>query len=82
MLAEAVSAAENELSEHELALEGWQTRWQIFTQRAAEPAREQEVQRARIAQLENVDSRAQERLARFDDEYQLLLDDEESLDDD
>ncbi|MEE2802950.1 MAG: chromosome segregation protein SMC [Pseudomonadota bacterium] len=80
VLAEAVSAAENELSEHELALEGWQTRWQIFTQRAAEPAREQEVQRARIAQLENVDSRAQERLARFDDEYQLLLDDEDSLD--
>jgi chromosome segregation protein len=77
---ESVTMSEEELSLNEHALEDWQIRWQAFTQRAAEPVRAQEVQRERISQIENVDGRAQERLARLDEEYQSLLDDEESLD--
>ena len=77
---ESVTMSEEELSLNEHGLEDWQFRWQAFTQRAAEPVRAQEVQRERISQIENVDGRAQERLARLDEEYQSLLDDEESLD--
>ena len=77
---ESVTMSEEELSLNEHGLEDWQMRWQAFTQRAAEPVRAQEVQRERISQIENVDGRAQERLARLDEEYQSLLDDEESLD--
>ena len=77
---ESVTMSEEELSLNEDGLEEWQFRWQAFTQRAAEPVRAQEVQRERISQIENVDGRAQERLARLDEEYQSLLDDEESLD--
>ena len=77
---ESVAMTEEELSLNEHALEDWQIRWQAFTHRAAEPVRAQEVQRERISQIENVDERAQERLARLDEEYQSLLDDEESLD--
>ena len=77
---ESVAMTEEELSLNEHALEDWQIRWQAFTHRAAEPARAQEVQRERISQIEHVDERAQERLARLDEEYQSLLDDEESLD--
>jgi len=72
--------AQDQLVEHEHRLEDWQERWHEFTQRAAEPARDQEVQKARIDQFESVDLKLQERLARLDDENIKLLEEEETLD--
>jgi chromosome segregation protein len=72
--------AQDQLVQHEHRLEDWQERWHEFTQRAAEPARDQEVQKARIDQFESVDLKLQERLARLDDENMKLLGEEETLD--
>ncbi|GIT49242.1 MAG: hypothetical protein Ct9H300mP14_11700 [Gammaproteobacteria bacterium] len=67
-------------SEYRAAIEDWQERWHDFTQQAAEPARNQEVQRTRIEQFESVDQKTQERLARLDEEDLKLLEEEEQLD--
>ena len=57
----------------------WQHRWNEFTQQLTTPIKDQEVQRSRIEQLESADAKAQERLARLDDEIGTLLNEEERL---
>ena len=72
-------AAVQAQGEQEQAFEGWQERWHEFTHSAAQPIQDQEVQRTRIEQLEAVDQKGQERLARLDEEMMALLSEEESL---
>ncbi|MAF08678.1 MAG: chromosome segregation protein SMC [Acidiferrobacteraceae bacterium] len=79
---QAVIACEQAASrqqEGERDFEDWQHRWNEFTQLATTPIKDQEVQRSRIEQLESVDAKAQERLARLDEEIGTLLNEEERL---
>jgi chromosome segregation protein len=71
--AQALTAREEDLDQ-------WQREWEDFTQRAAEPAQQQEVERNRIEQLDSRDLGLQQRLARLDEEDQGLLEEEELLD--
>ncbi|MBT5189855.1 MAG: chromosome segregation protein SMC [Proteobacteria bacterium] len=66
-------------SEWEEKFENWQHRWGDFSQRVSTPFKDQEVQKTRIEQLEAVDAKAQERLARLDEEVTSLLQEEETL---
>jgi len=75
-----LQSAQQQLQNTEQLFEDWQERWHDFTQQAAEPARNQEVQRTRIEQFESVDQKTQERLARLDEEDLKLLEEEEQLD--
>ena len=59
--------------------DSWQDRWNEFTQQVTTPIKDQEVQRSRIEQLESADEKAQERLARLDEEIGSLLNEEEQL---
>ena len=59
--------------------DSWQDRWNEFTQQVTTPIKDQEVQRSRIEQLESADEKAQERLARLDEEIGMLLNEEERL---
>lgn len=72
--------AEQALTAREEELDQWQHDWEDFTQRAAEPAQQQEVERNRIEQLNSRDMGLQQRLARLDEEDQGLLEEEELLD--
>jgi chromosome segregation protein len=72
--------AEQALTAREEDLDQWQREWEDFTQRAAEPAQQQEVERNRIEQLDSRDLGLQQRLARLDEEDQGLLEEEELLD--
>ena len=71
---------EQALTAREEDLDRWQREWEDFTQRAAEPAQQQEVERNRIEQLDSRDLSLQQRLARLDEEDQGLLEEEELLD--
>ena len=71
---------EQALTAREEDLDRWQREWEDFTQRAAEPAQQQEVERNRIEQLDSRDLGLQQRLARLDEEDQGLLEEEELLD--
>ena len=71
---------EHALTAREEDLDRWQREWEDFTQRAAEPAQQQEVERNRIEQLDSRDLSLQQRLARLDEEDQGLLEEEELLD--
>ena len=64
--------AEQALTAREEDLDRWQREWEDFTQRAAEPAQQQEVERNRIEQLDSRDMGLQQRLARLDEEDQGL----------
>jgi len=64
----ALESTQQHLLDTEQQFEDWQERWHDFTQQAAEPAMNQEVQRTRIEQLESVYKKTQERLARLDEE--------------
>jgi chromosome segregation protein len=75
-----VRLAEQTLTAREEDLDRWQREWEDFTQRAAEPAQQQEVERNRIEQLDSRDLGLQQRLARLDEEDQGLLEEEELLD--
>jgi chromosome segregation protein len=72
--------AEQGLTTQETDLDHWQYEWEGFTQRAAEPVQQQEVERNRIVQLDSRDQGLQQRLARLDEEDQGLLEEEELLD--
>jgi chromosome segregation protein len=76
----ALNLAEQSLTVREDDLDRWQREWEEFTQRAAEPAQQQEVERNRIEQLDSRDLGLQRRLARLDEEDQGLLEEEELLD--
>ncbi|MBO66772.1 MAG: chromosome segregation protein SMC [Acidiferrobacteraceae bacterium] len=76
----SLTSSEQQLGSYESELDNWQHMWDTFTERASEPARQQEVERNRIIQLDSQDMNLQERLARLDEEEQSLLEEEESLD--
>lgn len=56
----------------EESMSRWQASWDTFNQRAAGPKQTSEVQQSRIVYLEQVLRRAQERMAKLDDERQGL----------
>ncbi|MAT52117.1 MAG: chromosome segregation protein SMC [Porticoccaceae bacterium] len=60
------------LREAEEVMTHWQTRWDEFNHRAAQPQRESEVQQSRIQHLEQVLRRLAERLERLDAERREL----------
>lgn len=59
-------------SEAEVAMHDWQQRWEAFSNQAALPAREKEVQNARIKQINNQLQQLQQRHSRLDEEKQRL----------
>ncbi|MDZ7784953.1 MAG: chromosome segregation protein SMC [Halioglobus sp.] len=61
----ALLAAEEEM-------QGWQQRWDVFNQRAAEPRQQAEVQQSRIQHLEQVLQRIQQRGAELEQEQRDL----------
>jgi chromosome segregation protein len=75
-----LTLAEQNLATREEDLDRWQREWGDFTQRATEPAQQQELERNRIEHLDSRDTGLQQRLARLDEEDQGLLEEEESLD--
>jgi len=81
---ELVRAAEESsgdaLQESEEAMQRWQTEWDTFNQRAAEPRQRAEVQQSRIQHLEQVQQRLLQRIDKLKEEksnLQLGSDDEE-----
>ncbi|MEJ2440661.1 MAG: chromosome segregation protein SMC [Gammaproteobacteria bacterium] len=56
------------LQQAEQAMQGWQQEWEQFTQQAAEPAREVEVESARIQQLEQQLMQLDQRKTRLGEE--------------
>ncbi|WP_286804593.1 chromosome segregation SMC family protein, partial [Marinimicrobium sp. UBA4209] len=81
---ELVRAAEESsgdaLQESEEAMQRWQTEWDTFNQRAAEPRQRAEVQQSRIQHLEQVQQRLLQRIEKLKEEksnLQLGSDDEE-----
>jgi len=62
----------NSLAAAETAMQNWQQRWESFTARAAQPAREKEVQSARIKQINDHLQQLQLRKKRLDEEKQRL----------
>jgi len=77
---DALRLSEERLSSSEANIDSWQVKWEEFTQRAAKPVQQQEVERNRIEQLDSRDTDLQERLGRIDEEDQGLLEEEELLD--
>ncbi|UZJ45402.1 chromosome segregation protein SMC [Marinimicrobium sp. C6131] len=81
---ELVRAAEESsgdaLQESEEAMQRWQSEWDAFNQRAAEPRQRAEVQQSRIQHLEQVQQRLLQRIEKLKEEksnLQLGSDDEE-----
>ncbi|MCK5359644.1 MAG: chromosome segregation protein SMC, partial [Gammaproteobacteria bacterium] len=60
------------LAEAEGAMHDWQQRWEVFSTQAAQPAREKEVQNARIKQINNQLQQLQQRHSRLDEEKRRL----------
>jgi len=77
---DALRLSAERLSSSEASIDSWQVKWEEFTQRAAKPVQQQEVERNRIEQLDSRDTDLQERLGRIDEEDQGLLEEEELLD--
>jgi chromosome segregation protein len=65
------------LEEAEVAMHGWQEKWDAFNLSSAEPRRQAEVQQSRIQQLETSLERLAERQRRLGEERQLLAADPE-----
>ena len=61
------------LAEAETSMRDWQQRWEAFSTQAAQPAREKEVQNARIKQINNHLQQLQQRRSRLDEEKQRLV---------
>ncbi len=64
--------ARRHLTEAEQAMSDWQQRWEAFNQRAAGPAQQAQVERARMEQLERQIQQHQTRLQRLADEQQRI----------
>ncbi len=62
------------LAEAETAMNDWQQRWDAFSTQAAQPAREKEVQNARIKQINDHLQQLQQRKQRLEEEKQRLSD--------
>lgn len=74
---ELVKAAEETsgdvLLESEEAMQRWQSEWDAFNQRAAEPRQKAEVQQSRIQHLEQVQQRLLQRIEKLKEEKATLL---------
>ncbi len=71
-LLQSSESSASSLSEAEQAMQDWQQRWDNFSTSAALPAREKEVQSARIKQINDHLQRLQQRRLRLDEEKQRL----------
>ena len=69
---ETQSRSADELNEAESAMHEWQLAWDEFNRRAAEPAQQAEVQRARIQHLEQQTEQLRQRAQRLTEEAQGL----------
>ena len=68
-LVQAAEEGSNEvLLESEEAMQRWQTEWDTFNQRAAEPRQKAEVQQSRIQHLEQVQQRLLQRIEKLKEE--------------
>lgn len=68
----AETASTEKLAAAEQAMRAWQTGWDTFNEKAAQPQREAEVQRSRIAQFESSLTALAERIGRLADERKTL----------
>ena len=68
----AEQAAVEALKQSEAAMHTWQQEWETFTHMAAEPAREAEVEAARIQQLEHQKASIQDRQQRLTSELEKI----------
>lgn len=82
---ELIEAAEQSsgdlLQEAEELMQNWQSDWDQFNQRAAEPRQRAEVQQSRIQHLEQVQQRLLSRIEKLEEEKRDLGDDQEQDDD-
>lgn len=67
-------ASREALQQAEQAMQQWQSEWETFNQRAAEPQQTAQVERARIDQLERQLAQYEQRLARIEEEKNRLDD--------
>ncbi len=65
--------ANQRLAEEEQAMHAWQQEWDEFNRQAAKPAETAQVERTRINHLEQQEQGRNNRLTRFDEELQRLL---------
>ncbi len=65
---EAENEASSRLNDAEQSMQDWQLRWEDFNQRAAEPTRISEVERARIDQFDRHLGQLEQRRARLEEE--------------
>jgi chromosome segregation protein len=72
----ASAAASTTLADAETQMQSWQSDWDEFNQRAAEPRQQAEVQQSRIQHLEHSLARLQRRLEQLDQERASQDDDE------
>jgi chromosome segregation protein len=73
MQRELQQAANTGLQEAEQAMHEWQTSWEDYNRRAAEPSQEAQVERTRMEQLERHIGQLQNRLQRIDEEKKKLV---------
>jgi len=69
---EAFGAALAEVESAELALKDWEVEWEDFNRRAAAPAQQSQVERARLTHLEQRADQDRARLARLEEELGRL----------
>ena len=62
------------LAAAEGAMQRWQTEWDEFNQKATEPAQQAQVERARINQLEQLETQLKRRLERLEEDKRRLAD--------
>ncbi len=68
------AALGEQLSMHEREMHVWQTEWEDFNRRAAEPAQTAQVERTRINHLEQQEHNLRQRIDKFDQELERLND--------
>src|SRR5690606_25368987 len=74
LINEAEAASGDLLHEAEELMQGWQSDWDAFNQRAAEPRQRAEVQQSRIQHLEQVQQRLLSRIDKLKEEKKGLGD--------
>ena len=72
LLRETQQASSSLLQEAETAMHEWQSSWEDYNRRAAEPSQNAQVERTRMEQLERHIANLQQRLQRIDEEKKKL----------
>ncbi|MCW8854062.1 MAG: chromosome segregation protein SMC, partial [Gammaproteobacteria bacterium] len=72
LLRETQQASSSLLQEAETAMQEWQSSWEDYNRRAAEPSQNAQVERTRMEQLERHIANLQQRLQRIDEEKKKL----------